>query len=1118
MRLTKKVVALAVVVVLGLSLILVPVVNRVSPTQAAIGWRPGGEVTLSNERYVVDSWVIRDADEADPQKRYKMWYTHGKPDPALHPIDIINEIKTLDLDAIITDIVNQDLDALLDDLSNLSSTNIDTIIGLLDDIGIVIGYATSPDGKTWTVRKSQALGDSSSGAWNSVGAPCVIWDATDGEYKMWYTRLVTNLKANLQSILTGLGGNDTQRKTAILNFLSGTNTVIGYATSSNGADWIVEDSNVLAGNGNTSNSVTAPSVIKDADEADPQKRYKMWFTQGRTDSRESDIDPLLADITAGDFGIADAFGILAGNRTVIGYATSPDGINWTPPGPAVLAGGGGPLDSVGDASVIKNSATDYEMWYTRTQTNLNQAKLQTIANEIKTLDPLALFNTLRDEGLAAFIIDLAALDISTLKSLLSGNSVVIGYASSADGINWTPQTTPDLAGGGSPWSSVAAPTVVKTGSTYEMWYTEGIADLDLQNLTPLVNLLLGQDLPIGYAYYVPYVPPPEEEVTPEELEEMPPEEAAEVIEEMTAEEAADILEEVSTEVAADILEEVNTEAAADILEEVTTETATAIIEEVATDTLNDLVGEMSEESLTDILPEVSVDTLNSIDVETLFEALPDAPTEQLTSEEPPVPPAGLTDPIVRYTTPEGAQYVAVRTEAGKWVVVMGTPTPVEKLMIKTNKALTDVETTLEVSDELPEDVTVALSVEQIVLKYLDISFVNATPEDIDLGHMTFKVEKEWLEENSIHKWSVALSYYDSELEQWITLPTKKVDEDDTYVYYTVTITHHSKYAISGSQTLPARSFEVVNLIINPDDAEPSEDITISGNVTNLSGTAGTFAVTLWLDNTVEAGKNVSLEVGETKMVSFTVTQDTEGTYEVRFDRLFGSFSITKAPPPPAPAAFTASELTITPAVVGIGETVTISALVTNTGDLTGSYEVTLEIDNVVIDTEEVTLAGGASQTVTFTTSKDVTGTYSISVNDLSGTFTVKVAPAPAAFATSNLAISLAEVDVGDSVTISVRVANTGDLEGTYELTLKIDGVEVETKEVTLAGGASQTVTFTTSKDVTGTYSVSVNGLTGTFTVKAPPPKAFNWWLVIGPVIGVLVIGIVVWWIIRRRRL
>lgn len=117
-------------------------------------------------------------------------------------------------------------------------------------------------------------------------------------------------------------------------------------------------------------------------------------------------------------------------------------------------------------------------------------------------------------------------------------------------------------------------------------------------------------------------------------------------------------------------------------------------------------------------------------------------------------------------------------------------------------------------------------------------------------------------------------------------------------------------------------------------------------------------------------------------------------FEVRLERLFSSFSITKAPPPPppAPAAFATSALAVSPTEVDIGETVTISTLVTNTGDLTGSYVVTLEINKVAVATKEVTLDGGTSQRITFTATKDVAGTYTVSIDELSDTFVVKAAP------------------------------------------------------------------------------------------------------------------------------
>ena len=136
--------------------------------------------------------------------------------------------------------------------------------------------------------------------------------------------------------------------------------------------------------------------------------------------------------------------------------------------------------------------------------------------------------------------------------------------------------------------------------------------------------------------------------------------------------------------------------------------------------------------------------------------------------------------------------------------------------------------------------------------------------------------------------------------------------------------------------------------------------------------------------------------------------------------------------------------------------------------------------------------------------------------------------APAAFASSSLTISPREVDVDETVTISILVANTGEEEGSYTITLKINGVAEQTREITLAGGASETVIFATAKDEAGTYSVAVDGLTGSFTVRevavpppvvvpppAPPP-GINWTIWRPVIIGVAVF-LAIFLPIRLRR-
>ena len=104
---------------------------------------------------------------------------------------------------------------------------------------------------------------------------------------------------------------------------------------------------------------------------------------------------------------------------------------------------------------------------------------------------------------------------------------------------------------------------------------------------------------------------------------------------------------------------------------------------------------------------------------------------------------------------------------------------------------------------------------------------------------------------------------------------------------------------------------------------------------------------------------------------------------------------TPAPPPPAkPASFTIANLTITPAEVTSGSKITIQVTLTNLGDSSGSYDVNLKIDDTVEATQDISLAGGASQNVTFVISKSIAKTYTVNVSELSGTFVVKSIPLP----------------------------------------------------------------------------------------------------------------------------
>ncbi|GAI11022.1 unnamed protein product, partial [marine sediment metagenome] len=241
---------------------------------------------------------------------------------------------------------------------------------------------------------------------------------------------------------------------------------------------------------------------------------------------------------------------------------------------------------------------------------------------------------------------------------------------------------------------------------------------------------------------------------------------------------------------------------------------------------------------------------------------------------------------------------------------------------------------------------------------------------------------------------------------------------------------------------------------------------------------------------------------------------------------FTTFAIigTVTPPaPPAPAAFSVSGLSVLPAEVEPGETVTIAVSVANTGGESGSYTAVLKIDGVKESEKRVTVAAGGSKTVSFSVTREEADSYTVTVDGLSGSFIVApvvVPPEPAAFSVSYLSVSpRLEVEPGETVTITVSVANTGGESGSYTLVLKIDGVKEAEERVTIAAGESQDVSFSVTRDEPGTYSVSVDGLSGGFTViVVTPPPGINWPLVGGIIGGVVVVaGLLYYFLVFRRR-
>ena len=225
-----------------------------------------------------------------------------------------------------------------------------------------IGYATSPDGETWTKFGSNPV-LTASAAWEGtrVGSPNVIKDG--GTFRMWYV---------------GRDANGVSR--------------IGYATSPDGITWTKYGGNpvldVGAAGSWESKYLSSPSVVQVG------STYHMWYggfdgitsrighatSSGGTTWTKDAANPVLNVGNPGQWDWIDAYApnVVYTNGSFVlwysgdalppasqtGYATSYDGVHWTREAKVIPEGANGTFDArSADYAAVRVDGSGFDIWY-----------------------------------------------------------------------------------------------------------------------------------------------------------------------------------------------------------------------------------------------------------------------------------------------------------------------------------------------------------------------------------------------------------------------------------------------------------------------------------------------------------------------------------------------------------------------------------------------------------------------------------------------------------------------------------------------------------------------------------------------------------------------------------
>jgi hypothetical protein len=325
---------------------------------------------------------------------------------------------------------------------------------------------------------------------------------------------------------------------------------------------------------------------------------------------------------------------------------------------------------------------------------------------------------------------------------------------------------------------------------------------------------------------------------------------------------------------------------------------------------------------------------------------------------------------------------------------------------------------------------------------------------------------------------MVIAYWDAEAREWVALEDCVVDPVANII--SAPLIHFSAFTILGYEVKPTApaTFEVSSLSIYPAEVESGEEVTISATITNTGGEAGSYEATLMIDDIEVATEEIiDLAPGDSQRLTFVTAKDEVATYTVTIGDLSGTFEVRS---PPAAAGYTTSYRSIHLNEVGLGESMSLSVLVTNTGEATGTYEISFRLDDEVVDSRGVAVEGGTSEELTFSTEFP------------------------------------AELDIGQSTTLSAHVTSTSDTPSMHKIAFKVDEVVVATKHINMAGIASEKATFAITRERVETYTISIDHLPDTLVARTPPPPETNRWPIIGIIVAAIGGGLVMYFMVRRQ--
>jgi len=161
----------------------------------------------------------------------------------------------------------------------------------------------------------------------------------------------------------------------------------------------------------------------------------------------------------------------------------------------------------------------------------------------------------------------------------------------------------------------------------------------------------------------------------------------------------------------------------------------------------------------------------------------------------------------------------------------------------------------------------------------------------------------------------------------------------------------------------------------------------------------------------------------------------------------------------------------------------IKVLVVNRGLLGGTYSAVYAVDGKQQDAVAFPLGGGDGRELTLSLPAGVErGDVLLS---LGGASVQAKAVAPPAFVVAPLQVDPSPAKLGDDVTLTSSVKNTGDIAGTFGGALLVNGDQLMKQPIELAAGQTKDVSYDLTADRAGQYQLSLGDTAAKFVIVKP---------------------------------